>query len=275
MKIQKVCGVFFSPTGTTQKITEAVAERIAKNLGASLAMIDLTLPESREKERVFSETDLVILGTPVYAGRVPNVIVKDLLARLKGNGALGVAVVVYGNRHFDDALIELRDILIEDEFQPIGGGAFIGEHSFSRILGAGRPDEEDLKIARQFGDQIALKCQRALGDWEVPMLDVEGNKPYRGHYVPKSKAGEAVDIRKVKPKTKDTCINCKICARSCPMGSIEVDRVYEVSGICIKCGACVKKCPVGAKYFDDPGFIYHKEELEEDFSRRAEPKTFL
>ena len=30
-----------------------------------------------------------------------------------------------------------------------------------------------------------------------------------------------------------------------------------------------------ARYYDDPGYIYHKEELEELYERRAEPETFV
>ena len=42
----------------------------------------------------------------------------------------------------------------------------------------------------------------------------------------------------------------------------------------MKCGACVKKCPSQAKYFDDPGYLYHKKELEEMYERRAESRIF-
>ena len=60
------------------------------------------------------------------------------------------------------------------------------------------------------------------------------------------------------------------------MGSIDFDNVKEVQGICIKCCSCVKKCPVGAKYFDDPGFITHKEDLEEKYTdKRGEVEIFL
>ena len=50
---------------------------------------------------------------------------------------LAVPVVLFGNRNFDDGLIELRNILTEDGFMPVAGGAFVGEHAFSRTLGAG------------------------------------------------------------------------------------------------------------------------------------------
>ena len=84
---------------------------------------------------------------PVIAGRVPNVLLK-FLDTLQGGGALAVPVVLYGNRNFDDALIELRNILQDRGFYAIGAAAFIGEHSFSRILAAGRPDSSDLELSR-------------------------------------------------------------------------------------------------------------------------------
>lgn len=275
MNIRKVWGIFFSPTGTTERVVESIAREVADSFSIPWEMIDLTLPESRKITRQFQPNELVILGTPIYAGRVPNVIVNELKSNLSGNGALGVAVVVFGNRNFDDGLIELRDILSQNNFQVVAGGAFVGEHSFSRVLAAGRPDEADIKTAVDFASRIATKCKEILPEDMIIPVSVEGQKLYRNHYVPKSKAGEPVDLRKVKPRTKENCIDCKICAQACPMGSINPDNVSEVPGICIKCGACVKKCPVDAKYFDDPGFLYHKKELEEDFERRAEPKLFL
>ncbi len=47
------------------------------------------------------------------------------------------------------------------------------------------------------------------------------------------------------------------------------------NGVCIKCCACVKGCPTGAKYFDDPGYLYHKSELEEVYARPAKNEVFL
>jgi ferredoxin len=59
------------------------------------------------------------------------------------------------------------------------------------------------------------------------------------------------------------------------MGSNDFDDVSVINGICIKCCACVKKCPAQAKYFDDPTFLRHKEELEVAYSARSEPELFI
>ena len=273
MEQKKVWAVYFSPTGGTQKVVCTTAETLAQKLGLPLEQFDFTLPDAREKDAVFGEEDIVVFGTPVIAGRVPNVLLPYLNERVRGGGALAVPMVSFGNRNYDDALIELRNILEQDGFRTIAGGAFISEHSFSRTLAAGRPDEQDQAILREFGEKIAEKLQSGWV-YEAPAY-VKGNDPIRPYFKPQDRHGAHIDIRKVKPKIGEECCGCGLCAQVCPMGSISREDVREYTGICIKCCACVKKCPMQARYYDDPGYIYHKEELEELYARRAEPEYFV
>ncbi len=275
MKIGKVCAAYFSATGTTKKVVTGIAEELAGRLGVKCETFDFTLPEARAGIRRFEPDMLVVFGTPVYAGRVPNVLLKYLVT-IEGNGAPAVPVTVYGNRHFDDALIELRDILEKDGFHALAAGAFIGEHSFSTILAAGRPDAADMEKARQFAGRIAEKVATITDVAVLTPVEVEGTPyPYRGYYQPRDRKGNPVDIRKVKSLVNENCNNCKICAKVCPMGSISMENVREYTGICIKCGACIKKCPQHARYYEDAGYLYHQHELEEGFVRRAEPSLFV
>ncbi len=273
MELKKVWAVYFSPTGGTKKVVTGTAEALAAKLGLAVEVYDFTLPKVREEEAVFGEGDVVVFGTPVIAGRVPNVLLPYLTGKVKGNGALAVPMVSFGNRNFDDALIELRNILEEDGFRTVAGAGFISEHSFSRTLAAGRPDEKDMALVKEFGEKIAEKLQSG---WEYTApVAVRGNDPIKPYFKPQDRHGEHIDIRKVKPKVNDSCCNCGLCVDVCPMGSISRENVREYTGICIKCCACVKKCPTQARYYDDPGYIYHKEELEELYERRAEPELFV
>lgn len=263
---------------------ETIADRLYITLESSsqggfdrVPSIDFTPPAARQEVYAFDRGDVVVFGVPVIAGRVPNVLLK-FLDTLKGGGAAAIPVVLYGNRNFDDALIELRDILQSKGFRAFAAGAFIGEHSFSRVLAKGRPDAADLLVAEELADRAAEKL---LADPEGETFTkgpvyVDGQQPLRPYYQPRDRQGNHINILKVKPKLDpDKCDGCGICISVCPMGSIKPEAPGIVDGICIKCCGCEKLCPKGALYFDDPGYLYHKEELELGYAERKEPKIFI
>lgn len=273
MKKYHIHAVYFSGTGTTKKIVTAISKRLASAMETDINIVNFSLPSARTSALSFTHRDLVIFGTPVYAGRVPNVLLKYIKA-ITGNGALAVPIVLFGNRDYDDALIELRNLLEDDGFHTIAAAAFVGEHSFSTVLAAGRPDVNDMELADAFSDNIYDKLNSIAEPELLSPIEVKGESPIRPYYQPRDRKQNAIDIRKVLPKINGNCSSCGLCADICPMGSISHDDVHEYTGICIKCCACVKLCPQHARYFDDPNFIYHKEELEHLFKRRAEVELF-
>ena len=171
MQAKKIWAMYWSATGTTRTVVTAVAGKMAGRLGLPLEEYDFTLPAARQGAPEFGPEDVVVFGTPTYAGRVPNVLLK-YLATVKGNGAAAVPVVTFGNRAFDDSLIELRDILADNGFRPFAAAAFACEHSFSTTLAAGRPDADDLALAAQFAGQAAARV--AALDADTPVIEVPG-----------------------------------------------------------------------------------------------------
>lgn len=274
-KLTEVCAIYFTGTGNTKKVALRVAKAAADALGCPCREYDFSLPAARQDTLSFGSDTLVILGTPVYAGRVPNVLLPYLTKNLRGDETPAVPVVTFGNRNFDDALIELRDLMEADGFHTVAAGAFAAEHSFSLTLGANRPDEDDLALADKLGQRAAQKLL-AGGFPPAHPVAVDGQTPIRPYYTPRDRNGVSINILKVKPKTDpDKCIRCGLCASLCTMGSIDPTDVSHIPGICIKCCACVKRCPQGAKYYDDAGYLYHRDELEQLYARRAESKLFV
>lgn len=265
-----ITAVYFSPTHTTKTICKTIAKELSLMLKIPWESRSFTLPDERTEPLQFDEQALVVFGVPVYAGRIPNFLGKFLHQTI-GNTAMAIPIVVYGNRAYDDALIELRDILETCHLHTVAAGAFIGEHSFSRTLGGGRPDAKDLNIARHFAHTVASALENNRYHTPIP---VKGHVPYRPYMVPQKKDGSHKTITKVFPKVSDACTHCGICASVCPMGAIAPD-FHSYTHFCIKCCACVKACPVHARYYDDETYLFHKKQLEEQFARRAEPETFI
>lgn len=268
MEIYKM---YFSPTGTTEKIVSSIADNLAKKFEKKVITHNFTKKSVREVEYSFEKGDLVIIGVPTYAGRVPNVLLNFLTQNIHGNGAFVLPVVLFGNRNYDEALTELMMIMSRNNFTNVGSGAFVGEHSFSRILGANRPDAEDISLAKQLSDKV---YDRLCDEITQNVIEIDENYKIKPYYTPRDRHENAINILKVTPKTNDNCTDCKICVYACPMGSISFENPSKLVGICIKCGACEKKCPQNAKFYDDENYLYHKTELEEEFTRRAKSSIF-
>ena len=257
--------LYFSPTGRTKTVIDMIAGVLCGMMGTEPAEeVDFTSPHMREKKLTFAQDDIVFVGIPTYAGRVPNKIMPFIAENLTGNGAFAVPIVTYGNRSFDDSLAELADLLEGNGFQLLGGGAFPCQHAFAESLATGRPDIMDMLQAMQLGEAIAgnLASGRVIKAEAFP-----GNHPAGPYCVPKGMDGQPAKFLKAKPVTdKLKCTSCGICAKACPMGSIDADSGFETTGICIKCQACIKKCPVQAKSFDDEAFLSHRQMLMDNFS---------
>ncbi|MBU4541015.1 MAG: 4Fe-4S binding protein [Firmicutes bacterium] len=238
MKIESTKLVYFSPTGTTKTVVESIARGFK---ATAVERIDLTKPSSRLQPLQTGENEFLIVGVPVYMGRVPELI-REWLQSIDALNTPTVCIVVYGNRVYDDALLELKDILTADGCVPIAAGAFIGEHSFSSDetpIASGRPDHHDLNRAETFGQLIRKKLDVLLSITEFEALLVPGESPYRGQ----TKLWD-VDFIAV----NSDCNQCQFCAKACPTGAIDVENSRLIDQQkCITCCACIKSCPQHAR----------------------------
>ena len=125
MKIRRIVAAYFSPTGNTETIAKAMAKAASKETNLPVEYIDFTPPQAREKTYEFEKDDLLIIGLPVYAGRLPNKILPFVQENLRGHDTVSVAFVCYGNRSFDDGLSELIYEQERTGFRPAGAAAFV------------------------------------------------------------------------------------------------------------------------------------------------------
>lgn len=156
MQFKTVWAVYYSGSGSTRRLLRGMAEAAGEALMLPVRELDYSRPEAREKSYCFTETDLVFWGSPTYAGRLPNVLLPFLRGNFTGGGAAAVAVVLYGNRSYDDALKELCEVLTGNGFLAAAGAAVTAEHAFAPALAHGRPNGEDRAAAAEFARKTAL-----------------------------------------------------------------------------------------------------------------------
>lgn len=265
MEIKNVKLIYFSPTGTTKKILESITKGLSVK---DVVNIDMTFPkESYQEMQTFSD-ELAIIGAPVYGGRLPVEAIRRF-SQLKADKTPAVIIVVYGNREFEDALLELKNLAIEIGFSPIAGGAFIGEHSFATKdipIASGRPDNIDIQKAVDLGVKIAQKVKELESSDSFKDLEIPGRFPYES----------AVRVMTVSPVTLvDKCTLCGTCANVCPTTAISVnERVETKTELCIRCSACIKKCPEDARFWEDAMMRTITNWLHENCTARKEPQIF-
>lgn len=270
MEIQRVCALYFSATGTTRKVVTTIAGELAALLGVPMEELPFALPRDREKVYSFTDKDLLVVGSPTNAGRLPNKIAPDFAARLRGSGTPAVPVVLFGNRNYENSLAELTHLLQKSGFLSVAAAACVAQHAFTQELAYGRPGWSDLFEAKMFAKKLSVKLKTLTADAEPVEVPGDPEAPY---YVPLGEDGTPVNFLKAKPKTKlSRCNGCGACARMCPMGAIDKRDYAKVTGTCIKCQACVHRCTKQAKYFDDPSFLSHVKMLEANYT---EPKENL
>jgi len=261
----EIKAMFFSPTNTTEKVILGIGENLSNKLEYPLTKINITSLKSRGKSYSFNKDDILVLGLPVYAGRIPEVL-DEFVANLKGDNTLAIVVAVYGNRHFDDALLEMKDILKDNGFDIIAAAAFIGEHSFSDILAADRPDDKDMQFAKMISDKISDKILSIKDGATVEDLKVDGNFPYK----------ERGELPPLSQETTNDCISCMECVENCPAEAIgEYNPATIDHDKCIICCSCIKICPVDAKIIENEKILGIKAMLEENFMERRDPELFI
>ncbi|MCX6653958.1 MAG: ferredoxin, partial [Candidatus Bathyarchaeota archaeon] len=168
-KVKSVQNLYFSPTGGTKKIISKIQENTGLK---TTSPIDLTPSDNRRLFNGKIEGDLLLVGTPVYAGTIPHPFWESL-QQLEGEGKWAIPVAVYGNRAPDSTIEELAKLLRRRGFKILAAASFIAKHSFAskeHPWAVGRPDETDMSAAGEFGKQISDKLSSDPSEIQVSGL---------------------------------------------------------------------------------------------------------
>lgn len=253
-----VCRAYFSPHGSTLKIMNM----LAKEFEGIRLICDLGKTTSNDMVQLTS-SDIAIFGFPVFAGRIPP-FAREQLKYFHGNRTPAIIYVTYGNRAYDDALLELKDILTNHGFHVISAAAFVCEHSIFTEVAKNHPNQEDMQKVEEFA-HISRMIYEHLSDNYTTTLEVKGNQPYRKyHNLP------------IKPISDESCIKCGKCSEICPTKAISMKNPKKTNRWkCITCTSCIHICPVSARHFQGAIYEKTKEKFVKDNMDMKNPEIFM
>lgn len=286
--------IYFSPTGGVKKVMttlegefkaglkrefseNADVKTASVNSNDEITTIDLLKPDTDYAAYHFTSEDVCLVGVPAFGGRVPDIVIERL-QKMSADKAKAVAIVVYGNRHYDDTLIELADTLKEIGFVVIAGITANAKHSIFKQYATLRPDAEDKAELKAFAGEIlcklnSIKDTPATDDFKSDAsrnrssasITVPGNRPYKeypGH--------------PLKPITNDYCVLCRACVKKCPTEAIPQDAPdTTIAKKCITCMRCIAVCPFDARSLDKEAVAMAAKKMAPAFEGRKPNELFL
>lgn len=244
---------YFSPTGGTKAYGEFFCKSISQNINA----INLGSQNSVSN----SEYELTVFALPVFAGRIP-AIAAEKISTLNGKGKKAVTLVVYGTRAYEDALLELNNVVKASDFNIVASGAVVAQHSIVPAVGQGRPDKDDMDSINDFAEKVLKKLENNI---ETPVT-VPGNFPYK----------DAMKLP-VTPICLSECTKCGQCISICPTSAIHLDDDGVKTDVdsCILCMACTSACPNNARILPPPVQKNMSEKMSALIPIRRENEYFL
>lgn len=253
-----VAQIVFSPTGGTQRVADIIAEK----LGTPAGKTDLTNAKLDFSSIALNESNAALIAVPSYGGRVPP-LAAERLSAIHGNGVPCIIVCVYGNRAYEDTLVELNDLAEQCGFRVIAAVSAVAEHSIIRQYAAGRPDQQDQNELQAIAEKILEKINSGSGDIAAPKLP--GNRPYKN-------AGGVSLV----PKADKHCTGCGLCANQCPAEAIPKDNLKTADKKkCIACMRCASQCPQSARKVNEAMVSVAAMAIKKACSQRKECELYI
>jgi ferredoxin len=236
----KIAILYFSGTDVTTTVAQSVFNRLIEK-NAQVELIDITPLKARE-EFDDSQFDAFVFGFPVYSDFAPEPI-NHWLKGWEGKGRKCILFCTYGGRSSGYFHYHTWQILKDRGFSLLMSAEFLGRHTFN-VAGwnalPGRPNEDDLLIARELAD----KAHDLFNREDSPLLFLQTPSGYKERLAAHSALTPSGQTAPNQPfRKEENCSQCGLCEEACPVGAFDKTTGVADPLTCIKCQRCLFHCP--------------------------------
>ena len=278
--------IYYSQTGSTRKIAQAIQKGIRESAG----QCDIARLQDVNSENL-AEYDLIGLGSPVWHRREPAHVMNFIEYTMNEvEGKHGFAFCTHGlyPGHY---MARVVPIMAQRGLIVIGWNDWYGSVTMPEkpkpYFTDGHPDEIDLTEAEDFGKQIVERSKRiSAGEKRlIPVLptgdaydEIYPGPPRKGQ--PGGEQRTTGMWKRVSHRSFDYTLNkercrypkCTLCADNCPTQSIDLTQSPPILiDTCERCWLCEQICPRGAIEVDwEPIVEFIKKNVVPNFVKVSE-----
>ena len=234
----KLAIIYFSATGNTEKIAKKIKEQFIE-LKNTIDEINITDYSVRNDLKYFDKYKALIFGFPIHYWRAPRLI-REWFTNLDGKGIKCAVFFTYGGVHVGVAHYDIKTILDKQNFDLVASADFLGKHTYNLAgwkLMETRPNEDDLKIAKEF----ALGSYKRFQEEDTGRVEFEKPK----------QSSEKIDTMELATRRAiptpfreiNECSMCGTCEEVCSTNAMNKEKGKPNRRICIRCLRCVVNCP--------------------------------
>ena len=232
--------IYFSGTGNSKYIVDYLGNKLKENNH------NVKIYNIEQNPIIPIDTDLLVIGGPIYAGNVPEKLIRWVLRNVPESSANSIVYSTSAGLINANGVDSLAKKLSKKGYNILAKETYLMPRNF--YFGKypkNTKDEVDKMLEdvnRQLDELVDKICLDTLSSKEFENKGVLGKDLLAETFSVMSRfMGKSFSV-------DDNCIKCGICVKNCPENNINFDKDKNIrfSNKCMLCCRCIHNCPKNA-----------------------------
>ena len=232
--------IYFSGTGNSKYIVDYLGNKLKENNH------NVKIYNIEQNPIIPIDTDLLVIGGPIYAGNVPEKLIRWVLRNVPESSANSIVYSTSAGLINAQGVDSLAKKLSKKGYNVLAKETYLMPRNF--YFGKypkNTKDEVDKMLEdvnKQLDELVDKICLDTLSSKEFENKGVLGKDLLAETFSVMSRfMGKSFSV-------DDNCIKCGICIKNCPENNINFgkDKNIKFSNKCMLCCRCIHNCPKNA-----------------------------